>query len=118
MLTFPPAVLRHNGAGKTTTISTLTGLIEATAGTVRIYGRSLKDDLHAIRQMTGVCPQHNVLFFSLTVQEHLFFFGKIKGLMGRKLHDAADKVLLEVMDFLMLFRYNTWKLTVCMIRLG
>ena len=66
---------------------------------MRIYGRSLKDDLHAIRQMTGVCPQHNVLFFSLTVQEHLFFFGKIKGLVGTALHDAVDKVLVEVICF-------------------
>jgi ABC-type multidrug transport system ATPase subunit len=28
----------------------------------------------------GVCPQHNVLFDSLTVTEHLSFFQKIKGL--------------------------------------
>ena len=86
----------HNGAGKTTTISTLTGLVEATAGTVMIYGRSLKTDLQAIRQMTGVCPQHNVLFYSLTVQEHLFFFGKVKGLTGIHLRNAVDRVLVEV----------------------
>eukprot|EP01037_Dinobryon_pediforme_P018774 gene18774-19080_t len=89
-------LLGHNGAGKTTTISTLTGLVEATAGTVMIYGRSLKTDLQAIRQMTGVCPQHNVLFYSLTVQEHLFFFGKVKGLTGIHLRNAVDRVLVEV----------------------
>jgi ABC-type multidrug transport system fused ATPase/permease subunit len=41
-------------AGKTTTISALTGLIEATSGDVSIYGCSLRYDLFAIRQMTGI----------------------------------------------------------------
>lgn len=47
-------LLGHNGAGKTTTIAALTGLVSATAGEVSIYGKSLKNDLYAIRQMTGV----------------------------------------------------------------
>jgi ATP-binding cassette subfamily A (ABC1) protein 3 len=41
-------------AGKTTTISALTGLTEATSGEVSIYGCSLRYDLPAIRQMTGI----------------------------------------------------------------
>ena len=32
------ALLGHNGAGKTTTISMVTGLIEATAGKVNVFG--------------------------------------------------------------------------------
>ena len=40
--------------GKTTLISTLTGMIEATSGDALIYGCSLRYDLPAIRQMTGV----------------------------------------------------------------
>jgi ABC-type multidrug transport system ATPase subunit len=45
---------RLHRAGKTTTISALTGLIEATSGDVSIYGCSLRYDLFAIRQMTGI----------------------------------------------------------------
>jgi ABC-type multidrug transport system ATPase subunit len=70
--------------------------VEATAGSVHIYGRSLAGDLQAIRQMTGVCPQYNVLFLCLTVHEHLLFFGKIKGLYGHRLHDSVDRVINEV----------------------
>ena len=28
---------------------------------------------------SGICPQHNVLFDNLTVQEHLWFFTSLKG---------------------------------------
>jgi ATP-binding cassette subfamily A (ABC1) protein 3 len=89
-------ILRHNGAGKSTTISVLTGLIETTTGTVTIFGRNLHSDLPVIRQMIGYCPQHNVLFPTLSVQEHLFFFGKLKGLYGYYLRLSVDKVIIEV----------------------
>lgn len=42
----------------------------------------------------GVCPQHNVLFDSLTVNEHLTFFQKIKGLEPTKagLRQSAHEI--------------------------
>lgn len=43
-----------------------------------------------------ISPQLNVLFPLLTVEEHLRFFGTVKGLMGRELRDACDQVLIEV----------------------
>ena len=35
------AMLGHNGAGKTTTISMITGMLEATSGTVTCFGKSV-----------------------------------------------------------------------------
>lgn len=29
--------------------------------------------------MPGICPQHNVLYDNLTVEEHLWFFANLKG---------------------------------------
>jgi ABC-type multidrug transport system ATPase subunit len=74
-------LLGHNGAGKTTTISMLTGLVEPTEGNAVIRGRSIRDphSLGIIRRSLGVCPQHNILFDALTVEEHLVFFGGLKG---------------------------------------
>lgn len=77
-------------------MSALTGLIEATTGDISIYGHSLKRELYNIRRITGFCPQLNVLFPSLTVEEHLRFFGVIKGLTGRDLLDAVDMVISDV----------------------
>ncbi|CAK4593959.1 unnamed protein product [Aphanomyces euteiches] len=72
-------LLGHNGAGKTTLISMLTGMIPVTSGDATINGLSLSDNLSQIRQSLGMCPQHDVLYPELTVQEHLMFYGKIKG---------------------------------------
>eukprot|EP01041_Mallomonas_annulata_P006632 gene6631-13438_t len=81
---------------KTTTIAMLTGLHQATAGDCSIWGRRLSNELPAIREMTGICPQHNVLFPCLTVSEHLRFFGCLKGLSGKELTVAVQSVVEDV----------------------
>ena len=35
--------------------------------------------LGRVRESLGLCPQHDVLFDNLTVEEHLEFFGALKG---------------------------------------
>ena len=35
--------------------------------------------LQVVCFFSGICPQHNVLFDNLTVQEHLWFFTSLKG---------------------------------------
>ena len=71
------ALLGHNGAGKTTTMSMLTGLFSPSSGEARINGFNIKTDMQAARDSLGLCPQHNMLFPSLTVMEHLIFFGMV-----------------------------------------
>ena len=41
--------------------------------------------LNEIRRITGVCPQHDVLFDDLTCEEHLLFYGAIKGVTRQNL---------------------------------
>ena len=36
------------------------------------------NQLEEIRRMTGVCPQHDVLFDLITPREHLAFYAKIR----------------------------------------
>lgn len=72
------ALLGHNGAGKTTTISILVGLFQPTKGTAVINGYDIRHEMPQIRESLGICPQHNVLFDDLTVEEHLEFFCKLK----------------------------------------
>ena len=72
------ALLGHNGAGKTTLINMLTGLYGPTAGDASVCGMKLTSEIDTIRKSIGVCPQHDVLFSSLTVSEHLRFYGELK----------------------------------------
>ena len=37
-------------------------------------------EMSEIRKLTGVCPQHNILFDDLTCREHITFVAGIKGM--------------------------------------
>lgn len=67
-------VLGPNGAGKTTTMEILEGLLPATAGQVRVLGRSWESDAREIRQRIGVSLQETILSDDLTVQETVRLF--------------------------------------------
>ncbi|XP_048851974.1 phospholipid-transporting ATPase ABCA1-like [Brienomyrus brachyistius] len=88
--------LGHNGAGKTTTMSILTGLIPPTSGTAYIMGKDIRSDFSTIRQNLGVCPQHNVLFSMLTVEEHIWFFARLKGLPEDKVKAEIEQIIANV----------------------
>lgn len=73
------ALLGHNGAGKTTTMNMLTGMLAPSYGSALIDGHSVEKEMSIIRKSLGLCPQHNMLFIDMTVEEHLKFFGMLKG---------------------------------------
>lgn len=78
------ALLGHNGAGKTSTISILTGLYQANGGKASVFGIDVLKEQEELRKITGVCPQHDILFNQLTPEEHLELFADIKGLPQHK----------------------------------
>ncbi|KAJ6623358.1 hypothetical protein lerEdw1_014852 [Lerista edwardsae] len=92
------ALLGPNGAGKTTVISMLTGLYPPSSGSIIINGRDMETDLAAIRTEMGVCPQYDVLFETLTVQEHLLLYGSVKAPSWTKiqLHQQVNRALNDV----------------------
>ena len=89
-------LLGHNGAGKTTTIGILTGMLEATAGDATIMGRSVRDEMPAIRASLGICPQFDVLWPTLTCREHLRLYAAFGGMPAARIEAAVVSALAEV----------------------
>ncbi|XP_052283854.1 phospholipid-transporting ATPase ABCA3-like [Dreissena polymorpha] len=87
------SLLGHNGAGKTTTISMLTGFMSPTSGSAIINGYDIRTDIEKVRQNLGLCPQHNILFDLLTVEEHLYFFAKLKGCDTKRANNEVREMI-------------------------
>ncbi len=89
-------MLGPNGAGKTTTISMLTGLIPATKGDASIAGKDLHTELPSIFSNIGVCPQFDVCWPELTIEEHLRFYARVKGVPRLKEDEEINKLINDI----------------------
>ncbi|KAL7012162.1 hypothetical protein ACKWTF_014662 [Chironomus riparius] len=89
------AILGHNGAGKSTLFNVMTGLTSPTYGTCYVFGYDIRNhsDMTMIRRMTGVCPQHDILFDDLTPREHLYFFAAVRGIDESEIESEVTKTI-------------------------
>jgi len=74
------ALLGVNGAGKSTTFKSLTRDIIPTRGEIKIAGYDVQTEFEDARKLIGYCPQHDAIFDLMTVEEHLWFYVRIKGI--------------------------------------
>ncbi len=93
------AFLGPNGAGKTTTIKMIAGLIRPDAGRVRIAGVDPHRNPEALQLVGAVLEGNRNLYWRLTPEENLEYFGVLKGLSGREAR-RRGRVLLERFDLL------------------
>jgi len=89
-------LLGPNGAGKTTSINMMVGFLTPSSGTAYIEGNDILRDMDNIYPLMGVCPQHDLLWKTMTAHEHLLFYGRLKGLAGKDLREAAEAGLKSV----------------------
>ncbi len=85
------------GAGKTTLISVLTGLYEPTSGQARIAGYNIATDISSVHTHMGVCPQFDIQHASLTSEEHLLFYARLKGVRPSREAVVVEKALRQVL---------------------
>ncbi len=86
-------LLGPNGAGKTTSISMICGLLRRDGGTVTVVGRDLDEDARSVKSAIGYVPQDLAIYPDLTAAENLRFFGRLQGIVGKKLTSRTEEVL-------------------------
>jgi ABC-2 type transport system ATP-binding protein len=102
--TVPPGtvlgLLGGNGAGKTTTIAMLLGLLEPTAGEIRMLGVDMaRRRYDALPRMNFSSPYVD-LPHRLTVRQNLLFYGRLYGVrnLARRIEEIAERM--QVAPFL------------------
>jgi ABC-2 type transport system ATP-binding protein len=87
-------LLGPNGAGKTTLISIVCGIVNRTAGDIKVDGRDISSDYRAVRAMIGLVPQELTTDAFETVWATVTFS---RGLFGRPANPAfIEKILRDL----------------------
>ena len=60
-------------------MSVLVGLYPPTSGSAFINDYDITTNLEGARRSLGLCPQFDILFDMLTIEEHIYFFSRLKG---------------------------------------
>ncbi|XP_010261075.1 PREDICTED: ABC transporter A family member 7-like isoform X2 [Nelumbo nucifera] len=86
-------MLGPSGSGKTTFINMVTGFLPPTSGTAFIDYMDIVSNMDHIYTRISICPQQDLLWETLTGREHLLFYGRLRNLKGKALHQVVDKSL-------------------------
>lgn len=87
----------HNGAGKTTTMRAISGLLNASSGTLRVNGFDVAREPMEAKRRLAYMPDDPQLFETLTVGEHLRFIASAYRLQD---YEQEAKQLLEYFELL------------------
>ena len=64
------------------------------------YQYDIATQMSELRHIMGVCPQHNILYDDLTVQEHLELFATFKGMTDNDVIEKDIDTILKDVDLI------------------
>ncbi|PVU98819.1 hypothetical protein BB559_001273 [Furculomyces boomerangus] len=89
-------LLGPNGAGKTTIISMMIGLYKMSSGNATLSGFDVTTETSQVYRHVGICPQHDILWDDLSIEDHLYFYARLKGIPPSEEKAVVDDVIERV----------------------
>jgi len=90
------ALLGVNGAGKSTTFKSLTSEVQPTSGVIEINNVNIIKHFSKVKKYIGYCPQTNPIFDEMSVEEHLNYYARIKGIPKDNIKDLVEEAITEL----------------------
>ncbi|GFO31417.1 ATP-binding cassette sub-family a member 5 [Plakobranchus ocellatus] len=83
-------LLGPNGAGKSTALNMIIAETAPTSGKVVVSGHNVRANTLSVLEMLGYCPQHDALWETITLEEHVRCFAAVKGVHPSQLEEVID----------------------------
>ena len=80
-------IVGPDGAGKSTLLRMMAGILRPGSGVVEINGENIQSNLSGIKENLAYMPQRFGLYEDLTVEENIFFFGRLFGVSKKEIMD-------------------------------
>jgi len=72
--------ISHDSKGKTTALNILAGMHNASSGVALVSGYDVHTELNSVYERLGNCPQFECVWKDQSVQRHLEFYARLKGI--------------------------------------
>lgn len=86
-------IVGPNGAGKTTILKMLVGLIEPSAGSIRIAGYDAVRDGTKVKEILGFLPEESPAYEDMSIEDYLLFFAEIFGIERKIAEERIYRLL-------------------------
>lgn len=83
-------LLGPNGAGKTTLLRIINSILVADSGTVTVDGQEAS---LATSRLLGYMPEERGLYDKMRIEDHILYFGQLKGGDPKRLREVMDEYL-------------------------
>ncbi|HOT43417.1 MAG TPA: ABC transporter ATP-binding protein [Spirochaetota bacterium] len=85
-------IVGPDGSGKSTLLRMLSSILVPDGGTITINGINVKENPFKIKESLAYMPQRFGLYEDLTVEENIFFFGRLFLLSRREIRKKLDSL--------------------------